>query len=118
MNIFYFERMRVFSSGEGRLILKLRLPRSGIEPLDKLYLSIASEALAIAESLSRGGISGTLSVNFKALMPEQIKLPRRLSSISERLVIIERTHSARLSALEYNNRYIDIYDTGRNILVR
>ena len=118
MNIFYFERMRVFTCDGARLILKLRLPRMGVEPFDRLYAIISGESLSLAESLSARGISGTLSVSFRVVPTGDLKLSRRLRRGRDSLVVIERAHRLSLSSGDSTKRYIDIFDTSRNALVR
>ena len=118
MDIFYFERMRVFTVGDGRIILKLRLPRCEADGFNRLYLDILKEVITVCEGLSERGISGTVTVGAREVSSGEFKLPKKLAARRENLIIIERTHSARLSPGEYNNRYIDIYDIGRDILVK
>ena len=122
MNIFYFERMRVFSSQSSRLVLKLRLPKMVEEGakgvFNNLYLLISSDYLSECEALSKRGMSGFVSVSFKEIKAGEMKLSTRICKAQSSVVIIKRIHSQELCGVYSKREFIDIYDLDRNIFIK
>ena len=125
MNIFSFSRMKSYrQDGKVRVILKLKLPRSGgeSEVFDGFYERLADEYASLAVeapySTDVGTRPTTVSIDYSVITEEYMTSNPKTLKKHGNSIVIKRKTSINVNGKIRSYEYVDLYDTDSCLFVK